>query len=241
MSAARTCLDCGADISGRGNGAKRCELCATASHHEKTREGAHRRLAEHPELVRAAQRRRYAAHPEHARELGRAAARRRRVEHPELVLAAQRRQFAAHPERAREVARASYRRRRAAHPERIRELAREAARRRRAEHPELVLAAQRRWCAAHPELRRAAHRRRRSRELQLLGTVSPNIERVLLRRHSHTCAACRKEIGPRGTWHLDHILPLALGGLHDDANLQILCVFCNLSKGAKHPEEWEGP
>ena len=28
-------------------------------------------------------------------------------------------------------------------------------------------------------------------------------------------------------------MPLALGGLHEDDNLQILCAHCNLSKSAK--------
>ena len=30
-------------------------------------------------------------------------------------------------------------------------------------------------------------------------------------------------------------MPLALGGKHEDENLQLLCATCNLSKGAKHP------
>ena len=36
-----------------------------------------------------------------------------------------------------------------------------------------------------------------------------------------------------GDWHVDHIQPLAAGGLHHPSNLQVLSKFDNLSKGAK--------
>lgn len=36
-----------------------------------------------------------------------------------------------------------------------------------------------------------------------------------------------------GDWHVDHIKPLAAGGLHHPSNLQVLSKFDNLSKGAK--------
>ncbi len=36
-----------------------------------------------------------------------------------------------------------------------------------------------------------------------------------------------------GDWHVDHIQPLAAGGLHHPSNLQVLSKFDNLTKGAK--------
>ena len=87
--------------------------------------------------------------------------------------------------------------------------------------------------------KRSGERLRRARKLQQLGIVSPGIERSLLDLQRNRCAApnCGKELG--STWHLDHVMPLSLGGLHDDANLQILCAPCNLRKGAKHPDAWK--
>jgi 5-methylcytosine-specific restriction endonuclease McrA len=33
--------------------------------------------------------------------------------------------------------------------------------------------------------------------------------------------------------HVDHIFPRSKGGQYDETNLQLLCVSCNTSKGAK--------
>ena len=38
--------------------------------------------------------------------------------------------------------------------------------------------------------------------------------------------------------HLDHVIPLSRGGLHERANLVPACQPCNDSKGTKTPEEW---
>lgn len=38
--------------------------------------------------------------------------------------------------------------------------------------------------------------------------------------------------------HIDHYVPLKRGGLHCRDNLVPACALCNLSKGARTPEEW---
>jgi 5-methylcytosine-specific restriction endonuclease McrA len=38
--------------------------------------------------------------------------------------------------------------------------------------------------------------------------------------------------------HIDHYVPLKQGGLHCRTNLVPACALCNLSKGARTPEEW---
>ena len=49
------------------------------------------------------------------------------------------------------------------------------------------------------------------------------------------CAVCAKRFTKANPMQLDHIMPLALGGLHDDSNLQSLCAKCNQRKNAKDP------
>ena len=53
---------------------------------------------------------------------------------------------------------------------------------------------------------------------------------------NHRCARCKVDV--QHGFHVDHIMPLALGGSNTKENLQILCQKCNLSKGAKHPDIW---
>ena len=45
---------------------------------------------------------------------------------------------------------------------------------------------------------------------------------------------------PHIDYHPDHVMPLALGGSNDAANIVASCPSCNMSKGAKHPIEWAG-
>jgi 5-methylcytosine-specific restriction endonuclease McrA len=47
------------------------------------------------------------------------------------------------------------------------------------------------------------------------------------------CHWCRKRCAK--DFHIDHIVALARGGLHEARNLCISCPTCNLSKGAKDP------
>lgn len=60
----------------------------------------------------------------------------------------------------------------------------------------------------------------------------------ILQDQSNRCAepTCRKDLSEG--YHVDHIMPLALGGSNWPENLQCLCPSCNLSKGAKHPLDW---
>jgi 5-methylcytosine-specific restriction endonuclease McrA len=39
--------------------------------------------------------------------------------------------------------------------------------------------------------------------------------------------------------HVDHIMPVALGGSGDLRNLQFLCPDCNFRKNKMHPDDWE--
>lgn len=84
---------------------------------------------------------------------------------------------------------------------------------------------------------------------EIVRSIKINYRAKLLERGSHTgkdiadlfkiqkgkCANkwCRKDVS--GGYHVDHVMPLALGGSNTKQNLQILCSECNLKKNAKHP------
>lgn len=54
------------------------------------------------------------------------------------------------------------------------------------------------------------------------------------------CANCKTRLfrSGRKKYHVDHIMPLALGGSNWPSNLQCLCPDCNLKKNAKDPIKW---
>ena len=89
----------------------------------------------------------------------------------------------------------------------------------------------------HPERTRENCRARRARKKMAVGVVSPGIERTLLKRQRWKCACCNVSLRNAG-FELDHVVPLARGGKHEDANLQMLCPPCNKSKGARDPIEF---
>lgn len=63
-------------------------------------------------------------------------------------------------------------------------------------------------------------------------------KKMLLARERGCCAVCAKQLSLEllDDPHVDHILPLKLGGTNDICNLQVLCSVCNLAKGARRLE-----
>lgn len=109
------------------------------------------------------------------------------------------------------------------------------ARKWRAENAEKAAEQSRAWAKENPEARRLREHKRRAS--QRCGSVSPDIYQRLRALQRGLCAVCREKLAMAGE-HLDHVMPLALGGPHDDNNLQLLCPPCNLSKNAKHPVDF---
>jgi 5-methylcytosine-specific restriction endonuclease McrA len=67
------------------------------------------------------------------------------------------------------------------------------------------------------------------------------VRRALLRMQRHTCQMCGRN-GDHSRIEVDHIIPIALGGSNDFSNLQLLCLSCNRSKGARlvaRPGIWQ--
>lgn len=75
---------------------------------------------------------------------------------------------------------------------------------------------------------------RRARKNNNGGHLSPGIKQKLLTIQRGRCAICRVNIIKKDQ-HIDHVMPLVLGGSNEDRNIQITCSVCNLRKGSKDP------
>jgi 5-methylcytosine-specific restriction endonuclease McrA len=74
--------------------------------------------------------------------------------------------------------------------------------------------------------------KRRALKKSNLGIVTDGIYKKLLTLQNGCCAICKEK---KANFHLDHIIPLSKGGMHDDSNFQLLCQFCNISKNDHDP------
>jgi hypothetical protein len=81
-------------------------------------------------------------------------------------------------------------------------------------------------------------RQRQNRRARLAGAgvLSEGICEALHAAQMGRCACCGLSLGV--DYDLDHVMPLALGGLNIDANMQLLMARCNGRKLAKHPEQY---
>lgn len=107
----------------------------------------------------------------------------------------------------------------------------------RAANPDKVKAYQVAYAAANPESMRIRKHTRRARERESGGTLSRGLSAklVVLQKGKCTCG-CNQPLGT--DYHLDHIMPLALGGDNTDSNIQLLRAKCNLQKSKKHPVDF---
>lgn len=154
--------------------------------------------------------------------------------------AAYRAYYAANRTREMERHRAYYAEHREEHTARLRVWREANTEKRRAydaAHREERNAYKREWARARPDKWRADCAKRRARKKGAGGTLTPGLRWELNMMQFGECNGCRQALD--NTAHLDHIMPLALGGQHVDSNMQLLCPKCNSSKGAKHPDEWK--
>ena len=123
----------------------------------------------------------------------------------------------------------------AKNPEKVRKAQRIAARKKRAEGR---VAKRKRLT---PEYRAAnrdklsAHRHaRRARVKGVGGKWTPDDIKKIRELQKDNCAFCLKPLGAQ-TPHVDHYIPIRLGGANDRSNLRLLHPLCNRKKSAKHP------
>lgn len=116
------------------------------------------------------------------------------------------------------------------------EKVRASSKRWRANNPGKAADMSRRWRAANPEKARVIVLNRVARRRACGGKLSQGIVKRLFKLQCGKCACCGLPLG--NDYHLDHIMPLALGGTNTDDNIQLLRAECNLRKSAKHPVDF---
>lgn len=88
----------------------------------------------------------------------------------------------------------------------------------------------------HKEERRSYKHTRRARIKSIGGSHTVIEINNLLKLQKYKCAVC--SISVKNKYHIDHVMPIALGGSNYISNIQILCPTCNCSKGAKDPTDF---
>lgn len=89
----------------------------------------------------------------------------------------------------------------------------------------------------HPINGRVDMSNRRAKKLGIEGRITVQEIKDLLEKQDNKCASCDEALKPN--WNIDHRMPLRLRGLNKIENIQILCRFCNRSKGSIHPDHWD--
>lgn len=86
------------------------------------------------------------------------------------------------------------------------------------------------WCRVCLRPLRAAHQA--SRRGAGVTRVDPNLVGRLWTKQAGVCG-CGCDRSLRFGYHIDHRIPIAKGGRHEETNLQLLSPKCNLRFGAK--------
>ena len=106
----------------------------------------------------------------------------------------------------------------------------------RKDHPDKVKASQAAYTKSHLDAMRIKNHNRRAKIQSVGGKLSKDIAIKLFKLQRGKCACCRLPLGD--DYHLDHRMPLALGGENVDSNMQLLRATCNVHKSAKHPTDF---
>lgn len=92
------------------------------------------------------------------------------------------------------------------------------------------------WQRRNPEQHRASQSKRRAVARNANGYWTKADIARLMEAQDGCCAGCRASL--EDGYHVDHVMPIVLGGSNWPDNLQLLCPPCNRKKGALHPDEW---
>jgi 5-methylcytosine-specific restriction endonuclease McrA len=95
-----------------------------------------------------------------------------------------------------------------------------------------------RWRGANRERWTIYRRNRRARKKGAEGTHTTDDIKAQYDRQKGKCFYCKKKVGI--DYHVDHVVPLSLGGSNGPENLVIACPSCNCRKSNKHPMDFGG-
>jgi len=60
----------------------------------------------------------------------------------------------------------------------------------------------------------------------------PRVRLRIAERQGDQCALCTRTFSPKLPIQIDHKVPLILGGLNQESNLQAVCPYCHKAKSA---------
>ncbi len=103
------------------------------------------------------------------------------------------------------------------------------------ENKKKVSANQKTWWDKNPDKRKLYKHKYYGKLRDQLGEVSSDIIEKLRIEQDNLCYYCDKKLD---SWHLEHMVPVSRGGLHDDSNLCLSCPSCNLRKQTKTAEKF---
>lgn len=112
----------------------------------------------------------------------------------------------------------------------------EAARKWSIANPEKVKKSQSEYRLRNLEGDRIKTHKRRAAKVSVGGTLFKGLAGRLFKLQKGKCPCCSLPLGDN--YHMDHIMPLALGGSNTDDNIQLLRQRCNSQKCAKHPVDF---
>lgn len=98
--------------------------------------------------------------------------------------------------------------------------------------------ASKRWRVENLDKVRESNRNMKARRKGAEGKHTAQDIRDILARQKYKCVECGTSVKSQKNRHVDHIMPIKLGGSNWPSNLQVLCQTCNLTKNAKHPLDW---
>jgi 5-methylcytosine-specific restriction endonuclease McrA len=103
----------------------------------------------------------------------------------------------------------------------------------RRKNPESAIKRTNRWRENNPDRVIINNQNRRARKKESNGILSHGLAEKLFKLQKGKCPCCLHALG--SDYHMDHIVPLSLGGSNTDDNIQLLRAVCNMRKHTDHP------